>query len=355
MWCGPWASDVRTPSIHVRVGTRGAAVDAERRRRRRPPPANRRFPHTFIFDKPTGAQFFAAEGRNEASTSEEESSGRDHVQPRPLRHAPGRALPRRRRHGQRVLRRHVDRDPRVVQRRAARGAASRVGSRAVTGPLLAVDAPSLLYRAFFALPKTITDDDGHPVNALLGMANLMLFEVERHSPRAVVLCFGAEAADYRTDAFEAYHADRPPMPDELERQWADAPALLRRVRLDDAAHARARSRRPARLAREDRGAGRRRRAALHRRPRHVPVRRRARHGAVSARRQGRPGGHRARRGPRALRDRAGAGARLHRAARRPVRRPAGREGHRREGRARPPAQARHARRRHRGRGQARRR
>ena len=94
------------------------------------------------------------------------------------------------------------------------------------GPLLAVDAPSLLYRAFFALPKTITDDDGHPVNALLGMANLILFEVERHAPRAVVLCFGAEAADYRTDAFEAYHADRPPMPDELERQWADAPGFF---------------------------------------------------------------------------------------------------------------------------------
>ena len=26
------------------------------------------------------------------------------------------------------------------------------------GPLLAVDAPSLLFRAFHALPKTITDD-----------------------------------------------------------------------------------------------------------------------------------------------------------------------------------------------------
>ena len=91
------------------------------------------------------------------------------------------------------------------------------------GPLLAVDAPSLLYRAFFALPQSITDGDGHPVNALLGMANLVLFIVERHDPRAVVLCFGAEAADYRTETFEAYHADRPPMPPELERQWADAP------------------------------------------------------------------------------------------------------------------------------------
>jgi len=96
----------------------------------------------------------------------------------------------------------------------------------VPAPLLAVDAPSLLYRAFFALPQSITDDDGHPVNALLGTANLILFVIERYEPRAVVLCWGAEAADYRTDAFAAYHADRPPMPPELERQWRDAPAFF---------------------------------------------------------------------------------------------------------------------------------
>ncbi|HEX4344360.1 MAG TPA: 5'-3' exonuclease H3TH domain-containing protein [Solirubrobacteraceae bacterium] len=94
------------------------------------------------------------------------------------------------------------------------------------GPLLAVDAPSLLYRAFFALPQSITDAEGHPVNALLGMANLVLFVVERHDPRAVVLCFGAEKAAYRAELFAPYHADRPPMPDELERQWADAPAFF---------------------------------------------------------------------------------------------------------------------------------
>ncbi len=76
VWCGPWASDVRTPAIHVRAGTRGgvwtlSAVLADVRRR----PVVR-FPHSFVFDKPTGAQLFAGDGRNEASTAEEESSGR---------------------------------------------------------------------------------------------------------------------------------------------------------------------------------------------------------------------------------------------------------------------------------------
>jgi 5'-3' exonuclease len=90
----------------------------------------------------------------------------------------------------------------------------------VPGPLLAVDAPSLLYRAFFALPSSIEG------NALLGCVNQVLWAVERHRPRAVVMCFGAEAAVYRKELLPAYHADRPEMPESLARQWADAPAFF---------------------------------------------------------------------------------------------------------------------------------
>ena len=86
-------------------------------------------------------------------------------------------------------------------------------------PLLAVDAPSLLYRAFFALPDSIKGADGKPVNALLGTANLILAEVEQHGPRAVALCFGPDAADYRVELYPAYHADRPPVPDDLAPQF----------------------------------------------------------------------------------------------------------------------------------------
>jgi 5'-3' exonuclease len=81
----------------------------------------------------------------------------------------------------------------------------------------------MLFRAFYALPTSIEAKDGRPVNALLGSANLVLREVEQHDPRAVVLCFGPDAADYRVELFPAYHADRPEeLPDELGPQWADA-------------------------------------------------------------------------------------------------------------------------------------
>jgi 5'-3' exonuclease len=90
----------------------------------------------------------------------------------------------------------------------------------VAAPLLVVDTPSMMFRAFYALPKTITGPDKQPVNALLGTANLVLREVEIHKPRAVVLCFGPDAAAYRTELYPAYHADRDAaMPDELPAQF----------------------------------------------------------------------------------------------------------------------------------------
>jgi len=93
-------------------------------------------------------------------------------------------------------------------------------------PLLVVDTPSMLYRAFYALPDKIKGADGRPVNALLGSANLILREVEEYDPRAVVLCFGPDAAEYRVELYDGYHAERPEMPEELVHQWERAPAFF---------------------------------------------------------------------------------------------------------------------------------
>jgi len=93
----------------------------------------------------------------------------------------------------------------------------------VPAPLLAVDTPSMLFRAFYALPDSIVGPDGRPVNALLGTANLILKEVEIHQPRAVALCFGPDAASYRTELYPAYHAKREDeMPAELAPQFVQA-------------------------------------------------------------------------------------------------------------------------------------
>jgi 5'-3' exonuclease len=64
------------------------------------------------------------------------------------------------------------------------------------------------------------------VNALLGAVNMVLQVVSEHGPRAVVFCFGPDAAEYRVEMYPAYHAERPPMPDELVWQFEEAPALF---------------------------------------------------------------------------------------------------------------------------------
>jgi 5'-3' exonuclease len=111
----------------------------------------------------------------------------------------------------------------------------------VPAPLLLADTPWLLYRSFFALPKSITDGDGRPVNALLGTVNAILALIEpatraartalreagiAEPPRAVIACTGAEEARYRVELYQPYHAHRDPMPPELADQWQRAPTLL---------------------------------------------------------------------------------------------------------------------------------
>ncbi len=98
----------------------------------------------------------------------------------------------------------------------------------MSGPLLVVDAPFVLYRSFYALPDSITGAEGKPVNALLGATNALLRIAADRGPRVIVLCFGAEAAAYRTELYPAYHAHRPEVPEALAWQFEQGPAFFRR-------------------------------------------------------------------------------------------------------------------------------
>jgi DNA polymerase-1 len=99
-----------------------------------------------------------------------------------------------------------------------------------TGPLLVVDAPSILYRSYFAMPSDILGSDGAPVGAVLGFVRFVMNEIDAcvdpaegiGGPRAVVICFGAEEASYRVELLPAYHAHRDPMPDDLRVQFDQA-------------------------------------------------------------------------------------------------------------------------------------
>ena len=94
------------------------------------------------------------------------------------------------------------------------------------GPLLVVDAPYVLFRSFFALPDSIKGAEGHPVNALLGGVNILLRIAADQRPRAIVACFGPDAAPYRVELYPQYHAARPEVPEALAWQFERAPGLF---------------------------------------------------------------------------------------------------------------------------------
>ncbi len=94
------------------------------------------------------------------------------------------------------------------------------------GPLLVVDGPFVLYRSFFALPDSIKGTEDRPINALLGAVNVLLRVAADHRPRAIVICFGAEAASYRVELYRPYHAHRPEVPEALAWQFERAPRLF---------------------------------------------------------------------------------------------------------------------------------
>ena len=159
----------------------------------------------------------------------------------------------------------------------------------MAAPLLVADVPWLLYRSYFALPKSITDGEGRPVNALLGTANALLGVLEDRSqpspPRAVAACMGAEEALYRVRLYPPYHAHRDPMPDELRRQWELVPQLLEALGWAYATHAELEADDVMFSFARAEQAGRRRGPAADRRPR--PLRGRRRAGARRRAEQGR--------------------------------------------------------------------
>ena len=96
-------------------------------------------------------------------------------------------------------------------------------------PLLIADVPWLLYRSYFALPKSIGRRRAAGERAARNRERAARADrgaTGRRARRGVVACTGAEQAAYRVQLYPPYHAHRPPMPPELAAQWERAPALL---------------------------------------------------------------------------------------------------------------------------------
>ena len=84
--------------------------------------------------------------------------------------------------------------------------------------MLLIDGNSLAYRAFFALPETITTAAGAPTNALYGLAAMLIKVLVDEHPERVIVCWDPPGPVFRHEAYPEYKAGRAKTPDLLREQ-----------------------------------------------------------------------------------------------------------------------------------------
>src|SRR6202163_1437730 len=105
------------------------------------------------------------------------------------------------------------------------GAGASAGARASAAEppaggrrLFLIDGPSLVYRAFFALPESIATSTGEPTNAIFGFASMLVKLITDHGLTPTVVAWDAGTSG-RTDVYPEYKAQRRSRPDLLREQW----------------------------------------------------------------------------------------------------------------------------------------
>ncbi len=84
--------------------------------------------------------------------------------------------------------------------------------------LFLIDGPSLVYRAFFALPESIATSTGVPTNAIFGFASMLVKIVTEYGVCPTVVAWDAGTSG-RTEVYSEYKAQRRSRPDLLKQQW----------------------------------------------------------------------------------------------------------------------------------------
>src|SRR5579864_6058283 len=84
--------------------------------------------------------------------------------------------------------------------------------------LFLIDGPSLVYRAFFALPESIATSTGEPTNAIFGFASMLVKLITEYGMTPTIVAWDAGLSG-RGDTYPAYKAQRQSRPDLLREQW----------------------------------------------------------------------------------------------------------------------------------------
>jgi 5'-3' exonuclease len=83
-----------------------------------------------------------------------------------------------------------------------------------------IDASIYIFRAWYTLPDSLTDRDGHPVNAVYGFMEFVWSLLWNERPEQIGFAFDQSLEHaWRKEIYPAYKANREPAPEELKRQF----------------------------------------------------------------------------------------------------------------------------------------
>lgn len=91
--------------------------------------------------------------------------------------------------------------------------------------LVLVDGHGLAYRAYHALPPTLSTSTGEPTNVVFGFTSMLLEVLNDFAPDFVIVCFDS-GKSFRHALYEAYKSHRPEAPDDLRHQLERIRQLL---------------------------------------------------------------------------------------------------------------------------------
>lgn len=77
-----------------------------------------------------------------------------------------------------------------------------------------IDGSGYIYRAFHAI-RGLTNSKGLPTNAVFGFTRMLMKLLEERISDRMVMFFDSKGPTFRHDMYDAYKANRPPMPEEL--------------------------------------------------------------------------------------------------------------------------------------------
>jgi DNA polymerase-1 len=82
-----------------------------------------------------------------------------------------------------------------------------------------IDISSYVFRAYHALPP-LSSSKGEPTHAVAGVSAMLHKLLREHEPHGLIVAMDSKQRSFRKELFEAYKANRPPAPPDLQQQMS---------------------------------------------------------------------------------------------------------------------------------------